>query len=598
MPAAELTTDGRIALYDTTPRLIDLYKTIPGHRWEEGAWHYPLSWSTCKALRGIFANELQIGPRLNAWAHDELTRRIRPALELRTATEAPGLEHLYPFQRAGVAFLKVAGQALLADEMGTGKTVQSITAVEQLEDAFPVCVVCPNSMKLTWEKEWSRWAPSTRVIVISGGAASKRKRFEEAHEAIKNGERVAIVINWEAVRLHSRVSGYGSIHLTASEKLSKELNGFEFKSVIVDEAHRMKDPKSKQTRAVWAVQHGDSVRYRFSLTGTPIANQPAELWSLMHGVAPQDFPRKSAFVDRYCLQSWNLFGGLDIVGVRPDTKDEFYSILDPRFRRMPKDLVLPFLPRKVRQVRYVEMGPKQAKAYRELESSMITQLDEGGVVIATNALAQYVRKSQFASAYVEILPDGQIRMSEPSPKLDVLEDILDELGSDAVVVAAESRQLIELAAARLEKKGITYRMVIGGLTDQQRQAAVDDFQNGHARVMLMTLKAGGVGLTLTRAGVIVFLQRSWSMVDNKQAEDRVHRIGSEIHDKIVVIDMVTSDTVEEDQIPRLHEKIERLQEITRDIEVARANNDQQAVERLAAELGIIERTPLWEGASA
>jgi SNF2 family DNA or RNA helicase len=603
MPIAELTGTGRIALWETAFQDNNLVKMVPGHRFagplvgDSKIWHYPQSWATCLALRGVFGSRLQIGPQLNAWAFHERTNRINPAMELRSAMDADGDTDLYPFQRAGVKFLTAAKQAILGDEMGTGKTVQTIRALRKLQDekgdAFPVCIVCPNSMKTTWEREWMRWDNRAHVIILTGGIAKIRKQVERAQELIESGRDVALVINWESTWRVSRVAPYGSVHMTEDQKKPKVLNNIAFRSVVCDEAHRMKSPKAVQTRATWTLQHQDSVNYRFSLTGTPIANHPAELWSLLHGIAPEDYPTKTAFVDRYCLQSWNPFGGLDIVGVRPDTRDEFYAILDPRFRRMSKDLVLQQLPRKSRITRYVEMGPKQKKAYSEMESQMATKLDDGTVLLATNDLAVNTRLLQFASSYATVDETGQVQLQEPSPKLDTMEEIIEELEGASVVIAAESRKLIELAAKRLDKSGVTYRMIVGGLSGEIRQAAIDDFQAGRAQVMLMTLKAGGVGLTLTRAGVIVFLQRSWSMVDNKQGEDRVHRIGSEVHDKILVIDIVTEGTIEETQIPRLHAKLNRLQEIVRDIEVARTNNDLNAIARLEGELGFIEASPLW-----
>lgn len=605
MPIAELTGTGRIALWETSFQDNPLVKMVPGHRFagpmvgESKIWHYPQSWGTCLALRGVFADRLAIGPQLNLWAAAERQQRIDPAMSLRSAMDFEGGEaRLYPFQRAGVEFLSAAKQAILADEMGTGKTVQTIRAIRKIadeeHDAFPVCIICPNSMKLTWQREWMRWDDRAHVVIINGGADKRRKQFKEAQDLIDAGRDVAVVINWEGVRYNSRLAPYGSKRLADAEKIPKDLNKLPFRTVIADEAHRMKDPGAKQTRATWAVQHGEHVKYRFSLTGTPIANHPAELWSLLHGIAPADFPTKGAFVDRYCLQSWNPFGGLDIIGVRPDTRDEFYRILDPRFRRMSKDLVLQQLPRKSRITRYVEMTPKQAKAYREMETQMATKLEDGNVLLATNDLAVNTRLLQFSSAYCNIDAEGNVHLEDPSPKIDAMLEIIEELEGASVVIAAESRKLIELAAKRLENKtNTTYRLIVGGMTQELRQSAIDDFQEGRAQVMLMTLKAGGVGLTLTRAGVIVFLQRSWSMVDNKQGEDRVHRIGSEIHDKILVIDMVTEGTVEERQIPRLHAKMNRLQEIVRDMEVAKSNNDAIAISRLESELGVIESSPLW-----
>jgi SNF2 family DNA or RNA helicase len=295
------------------------------------------------------------------------------------------------------------------------------------------------------------------------------------------------------------------------------------------------------------------------------------------------------------MQGYSPFGGLNIVGVMPNTKAEFEQILDPRMRSMPKELVLPFLPPRIRpEPRYVPMSPKQKKAYKQMEEDMLTRLDDGTVIFATNSLTKNTRLLQFSSASAVINEEGEVRLSEPSSKLDELDNIIDEMNGEPLVVVAESLQLINLAQARMDKRGITYRMVTGDIpAGPIREQNIEDFQEGKAQVMLMTIKAGGVGITLTRAGVIVFLQRSWSMIDNKQCEDRVHRIGSEIHDKIVIIDMIAADTVEESQIPRLHEKLNRLQEIVRHRETLLANGNVEAVAALDAEKERIEASPLW-----
>jgi SNF2 family DNA or RNA helicase len=142
--------------------------------------------------------------------------------------------------------------------------------------------------------------------------------------------------------------------------------------------------------------------------------------------------------------------------------------------------------------------------------------------------------------------------------------VLDELGDRPCVVAAEQRKIIELAATRLEKAGISFGLITGAVDAYDRQQALERFQSGQLRVLLFTLKAGGTGLTMTAADTMIRLQRSWSLIDNMQGEDRVHRIGSEIHESINIIDIVTEGTVEETQIMRLYDKQRRLEEITRD----------------------------------
>lgn len=548
----------------------DLIKQIPGASWDkdEKIWKLNPTWVACLQLRGVFGKELVIGPALRSWAADIKTNKVIPALALRDRT-APnaafsGNQKLYPFQQAGVQFLYWAGSALLADEMGTGKTIQTLETLRLVQaktgDALPAVVVCPNSMKGTWAREAKVWFPDASAYVVAGSALQRRKVFEAASK----DPNAIVIINFESVRAHSRVLGFGSIALKDTEKQLKELNVFGFRTVVVDEAHRLKDPKAQQTRAVWAVGQGVAVKRRIALTGTPLANHPGDLWSVLHFVSPAEFPRKSAFVDRYCLVTFNGWGGLEIKGVNPDNKQEFFNVLDPRFRRMPKALVLPQLPAKVPVKRYVQMDAKQKKAYDQLAAGLITRLEDGTLMIAKSDLSARTRLLQFSSSYMCGDDASGYTMCDPSPKIDAMEEILDEMGDKQVVFCAESRQLIELAEKRLIKLGVSYSMITGKTPQWDREAQLRDFQKGTNRVMLFTIKAGGVGLTMTAADTIVFLQRSWSMIDNKQAEDRVHRIGSEVHDSIKVIDVVAEGTIEEQQIERLWEKAERLEEIVRD----------------------------------
>jgi SNF2 family DNA or RNA helicase len=567
----------------------ELIKQVPGSRWDprEMYWTLPLSWSSCITLRGVFGDLLRVDTSLNDWARQEKLSRINIVTRMRTQT-APDLDtwdkRLYDFQAADVEFLIHAGDSLLANDMGTGKTISALTTLRTIPNSLPALVICPNSVKSSWEREAHTWFPEANVYVVAGTPKVKERLFDAA---ITDAQAL-VVINIEAVRLHSRLSGYGSIRLrkcrdcdpngeaglrtSQCEVHPKILNLLGFRSVILDEAHRIKDPHSKQTRACWAVMHQGSVQRRWAMTGTPIANDPSDLWSIMHAVNKNDFPSRSKFIDRYCLQSWNAFGGLSVVGTNPQTRDEFYKILDPRFRRMPKELVLPQLPKKLRQTRYVYMSPKQEKAYKEIEENFVTMLGDRELLTAPSNLAVQVRLMQLASSYctVEMTdpndPRGwKVTLIDPSPKVDELIDILDDLGDKPVVVAAEHRQLIELAAKRLDKLGIKYGLITGAQNTFQRDQAKEQFQAGNLRVLLFTVKAGGTGITLTKADTIIFLQRSWSMIDNLQSEDRVHRIGSEGHENITVIDVVTKDTLEDmRQIPKLYEKFQRLEEIRRD----------------------------------
>lgn len=644
MAYAEINEDNQIEI-TTEWNDKELIKLVPGVRRHlvKPVWYMPLSWAQCITIRNLFKDRITFGPKLIEWGWHEKRSRIEPVNAIRTLLEfvdRPYIEtsntglSLYKFQEVGVDFLTTAGDALLADEMGTGKTIQALVALNQFNlEGVPALVICPNSVKSSWKQaieEWSDWKP----VIIDGSAVQRRKLFITHKDHMK----CIYIINFESVRLHSRLAPYGSIRLkkcilcdpksgnpelkiNQCEVHSKELNGIPFKTVIVDEAHRIKDPKSLQTRATWAVMHGKSVQRRWALTGTPIAKHPGDLWSIMHGVAPYDYPVKSKFVDRYCVTAWNAYGMLDIVGLNPEHKDEFYKFFDPRFRRILKSLVLKELPPKIYQRRNVQLSPKQLKAYRDIESQYITMLDDGGILIAPSNLAAQKRLVQFASAYVEVetvinsltvhakckcYAEGLnehdenckerikiiAKLRDPSPKLDELELIIDEVKTKQLAVCAESRQLINMAATRLDISKISHKLIVGGMSQWERDLSLKQFQNGDVQVLLFTDQAGGVGLTMTATDMLIRLQRSWSMIYNKQVEDRVHRIGSEKHEAINIIDIVAENTIEEVQIMRLYEKTKRLEEITRDRELLIANGrstedlDMEEMKILQSNLGM------------
>ena len=585
MPVSvELSENNKHVVINAEWRLKELCKSIPGAKWDSTAmvWSVPASWATCLALRSTFKNDLVIGPRLTDWAGNELTNRITPANELRDleTLEDPLNEDLFPHQRAGVKFLATARRALLADEPGLGKTAQAIRALKQLQDngetIFPALIVCPNTLKKNWKREFDKWWPGLDIQIIKGSATQRRKQFDEPAQVF--------IINWESLRGHSRLAPYGSVALARCtecgghddkvtenrcEVHKRELNGINFKAVIADEIHRSKEPKSKQSRALWAATGDADIRY--ALTGTPIANNVLDLWSILHWISPEEWPSKTRWIDRMVNTMINAFGGMMVLGVKPHMEPEFYAALNPRMRRMLKAKVLPWLPEMMFERRDVEMSTKQKKAYEQMRDMMIAELEGGEALTAPSVLTQTIRLLQFASSYAEIAANeetGEIKavLADPSCKVDALMDDIKsgDFGNDSVAVCAVSRQLIYLLSAALTKEKIEHGLITGAQSEDERQQAVDDFQAGKIKWILFTAQAGGVGITLTAARRLIMLQRPWSLVDHRQALDRVHRIGSEIHDSIIVTDYVTEGTIEERVIQVLETKADNFEQIVRD----------------------------------
>lgn len=585
-----------IRLHDVDYMLKDLCNTVPGLKYDRkslnGTWSISTGWANCLALRGTFKDNLDIGPRLNQWVLDERATRIEPAMALRQALDAPGADSLYPFQRAGVAFLKTAKRALLADAPGTGKTRQSMSAILELYkegiDPFPLLVICPNSTKVQWAREIEVVWPGLDVQVVSGTTTQRRKQLERpAH---------VYIINWEALRGHSNLVPYGNVAFVKciacggdNEKVSeskcqvheKELNRIPFKSVIADEAHRMKSGKSQVTRAAKAAT-GDA-EIRFALTGTPISNTIEDLWSILNWISPKEWPVKSKFIDRTVESTFDMYGNKQYWGVKSHMKEEFEKTFHPIMRRMSKEVVLPFLPPVVRERRDVDMAPKQKKAYIQMRDQMLADLDDGGVHAVTSPMTVSQRLTQFASSYGtmsvedyvdkdsgELKTKTSITLDAPSNKIDAFMDDIEDFGDDQVVVFSASKQLINLLSAKMDKHGYKHGLITGDIVDDfERQEYIDRFQEGKLQFILVTTAAGGTGLTLTAANTAVFLSRPWSMIESEQAEGRVLRIGSEIHDSVTYVDYVSTGTVDEHVMDVLDGKLGRLEDILQDKDLLR-----------------------------
>jgi SNF2 family DNA or RNA helicase len=626
-------TGSRIVLHDTLWADKPLVSQIPGKVWDADAkrWTLPKSWAACIQARALFGDRLKVGKMLGGWSRLEKLRRDA-VLELRDAREPVSTyaydadndhaDKLYPFQLPGRDFLYTAKYALLGDEMGSGKTLQTLAALRAVDrvdthygnaGAYPALVVCPNSTKRNWAREVAKWLPEANAVVIDGSAAKRRKQIAEALD-IPN---LIMIVNIESVRLHSRLAPYGSVRLkkcrecdpvSGDEALTpakcethdKELNAIPFKVCVLDEAHRVKDPRALQSRAIWRVFHGPTVNYRWALTGTPVANHPGDIWSILHTIDPDGFPRKSAFIDRYAQVEFNAFGGMSVVGLKPETRDEFLSLLDVRMRRMLKALVLDQLPAKTRVVRHVEMSAKQAKAYKEVADDYVLTTDSGDKLVMNGNLPAATRLLQLASAMCDVdkgetpedVGSWKVTLTDPSSKIDELMSIIEDNPGKPLAIAAEHRQLIDLAARRFEAAGIEYGVITGGVTGAQRDETVEAFQSGKLKYILFTYKAGGVGLNMTAADTLVRLQRSWSLIDNMQGEDRVHRIGSEVHEAITIIDIITAGTIEETQVEKLYAKMQRLEEIVRDREQLQAAGKSTA--HLDAEAARIESVDLLD----
>lgn len=541
---------------------------IPGRRWDpdQNAWTLPLSMSSCLALRTEFGDRLEIGPELRQWAQTEACWRAE-VQEMSADLTGEGLERpgslLKGYQELGVKFLLTARRALLGDEQGTGKTVMTITGITD-RLLFPALIVCPKSVIPTWVREFEKWTTKEtlpKIAIASGGKAKQAKAFLAAQA----GEVDIVITNYEALKGHTNSVAYGTTPLTEAEKTPGEANSVPWEVIVVDEAHRLRNPKSGTTRAVKGV--AKDVPYRWALTGTPIESTPDELWSILNFLDPDEFPAKTRFVERY-LDTVPTYGGAGytVTGLNPRYEPELRKLLLPRMIRRTKALVLPQLPPKVRSARYVDLSPKERKAYNAMRDSWLTELDDGNDLIAFDPMVQMARLIQLANSPMVQDPTDQTKLVpvEKSSKLDLLDDTLADFEDESVVVWFVHRGLLDLYHQRLAKRGTPFVAIHGGVDLDGRKRAEMLFQSGQVKLILLTMAAGSEGLTLTTAGTAIYVERSWSSLKDSQSQDRIHRHGSEIHEQINLIDLVTTNTAEEAVIGALSGKSERIEDVLRD----------------------------------
>jgi SNF2 family DNA or RNA helicase len=578
---ATLSADGTLMFLHDVPFVMKNRIDHLKPRWNaiDRAFTLPFTWGNCIGLRSALGDDLILDPHLDEVAYQfisEVTdlRKYRSA-HGRTVPEhdLPGFDILFAHQRTAADLIlrswrvnttygvSPGARYIILDHLGTGKTQSSLAGLALIEEAGgdigPVMIVCPKSVVRAWVDTIPTLFPEREVREVTGPATKVRA-------ALAPGA-FAYVISYDTLRRYSRISGYaGATPLTPDQRLDKEVQAIGVKSLIVDEAHRIKNPKALQSRAVWHV--ADEADNVIALTGTPLQDSPEDLWSVLHAVDSRQFPTMTSYRDRFLEMEWNPFGGMSCVGLNPLTREEFLSIFHAMSRRAEKSEVLPFLPPKVYSIRWVTLPVSMLAAYRQMAREYWADFGAEGVLSADNAMVAAGRLIQMANSTLRVTEEEDdkvtVEMIEPSPKIAAFLEDLDAGDYDgrSVVVFSDSRKLLRLLEAAFAKRGIEYGIIAGDIDTESRNWAIKQFQSGKIKFIFLT-RAGDSGITLTAASVMVRLTRAWSLTTHEQAEDRVHRIGSEVHDSIEYIDYVTEGTLEVGQIARLNDKSKRASDI-------------------------------------
>ncbi len=511
-----------------------------GGRWSPGRkrWHYPLDFKVVDFAEKLWRKDnikLEKSNMLKEWYEKEKEKRqkakkIKEKEDVKPSELDTDLtDTLYDFQRVGTKFLAENNGAILADDMGLGKTITSIAACDHI-NASKILVICPATLKINWKNEIQKWLPGTTTQVLNG---NKKKQLEQVKSDAK-----FIITNYASIREKSRKKVNGE-WTKVDNPLFEELNGKGFDVIILDEAHRAKNRKSQQTKALYKISK--NIDRVYHLTGTPIMNKPDEIWSLLHIIDPVKYSSFWNFVRQYCEITKHRFG--TDIGEAKNPK-EFREMLAPLMIRRLKEEVIEDMPDLTINQQQVKLEGKQRKLYEQMEKNMIAELGEKEKVAAPIIITKILRLKQI-SVSAELLKDEpELKHFKKSAKIKALMDILEGAGEQKVVIFTQFKKAAKMVAKHLKNEGCEYGIIHGDVSQNERQAEVEKFQNDpNCKIFIATIKAGGLGITLTAGNIAVFLDKDWVPANNTQAVDRLHRIGQK--DSVNVIELLAKDTVEE-----------------------------------------------------
>lgn len=421
------------------------------------------------------------------------------------------------------------GAALLM-EMGTGKTLVAIAVaciLYQFGLADRVLVVAPLSLLGVWESELHRFAGVPVNVVVLKGTLDKKKQLLTG--TVKDKLNI-VIVNYES-----------------AWRLEKELLVYNADLVIADEAHKIKEGRTNQSRELHKL--GDKARFKLLLTGTLITNRELDVWSQYRFVNPTIFGT-SFYVFRNHF--FDMVGyGNHIPVFRKSKTQDFLKRLHSVAYRVTKAEALD-LPGTTEETRYVELEPKADKLYQELAKESYAAMERGEIT-ASNVLSKILRLSQVTGGYVG--DDERSMHAVSTAKMEALDDILDSIMADGKKLVIMARFVAELdgIVALLEKRGIGYAQVRGGI--KGRAEEVRRFQEDEdCRVFLGQIAAAGLGLTLTAADTLVFYSMDYSMSNFTQAQARIHRIGAK--GTCHYLYLIARGTIDEQVIEALQGKID------------------------------------------
>ncbi|MBR1609074.1 MAG: DEAD/DEAH box helicase, partial [Kiritimatiellae bacterium] len=524
----------------------------PAHADESGA---PLRIGNARAaffalrVRRMAPSDIVFEPQSRKWAGAAAAMETASKEDDDARVEEPLRSMLRPYQKRGVAWLRGLERGgfsgILADEMGLGKTVQtlawlSLPRVNPAHRGLPALVVCPTSLVSNWIEEAQKFTPKMRVLAMHGESRDALMAGTSPGKTLDPAKFATALLGTDLV-----VASYATLRRDVAVY---ERNGFS--ACVVDEAQNIKNRTTQNAECVKRVP----AALRLAVTGTPIENSPADLWSI------------EDFLMRGYLGDWNDFRiryeAPIALGSAPDRTpqqwreardalDRLRDLVRPYLLRRLKTDVAKDLPPKTVQVVFRELGPEQravyARYFKAARSQVSDALGTAGLARSRMLVLTALLRLRQAACHLALLGDESLRAdppAHPSAKLEWLMEFLEQAREEGhrVLVFSQFVEMLKLVRAALDSAGVKYCYLDGASKDRAEQVHLFN-ATASIPVFLISLKAGGTGLNLTGADEVVLFDPWWNPAAEDQAVDRAHRIGQTRN--VRAIKLVARGTVEE-----------------------------------------------------
>lgn len=417
---------------------------------------------------------------------------------------------------------------ILADDMGLGKTFQTLALIGSLHFKKPALVVAPASVVYVWQDEIDKFIPGLKKVILTGTPEARKKILDKAHEYD------VIIANYHIIR--------NDLDL---------LELLEFSLIVLDEAQMIKNPQAKITQSVKRLNS----EKRLALSGTPVENRLSDLWSIFDFLIPGFLGSYQQFTDKY------ESGGA--------SRQELAERVSPLILRRTKEKVAKELPPRTEEVIRCSMQPEQFELYKKLMADAKNQVKQSkfSIFAALTRLRQTCCDPALLGEEFEAINSAKLDCL-----LSMLEPIVDE--GHSVLVFSQFTSMLQIVEDRLNEMKLKSFKLTGATPTAKRPALVKDFNDSEdPSVFLLSLKAAGTGLTLTKADYVFIYDPWWNPAAERQAVDRAHRIGQD--KPVFVYKLVVQGSVEEKILKLQEEKRQMVQEVISDDELPKHLSTQE-----------------------